>query len=57
MILGDGSAYAMWIPFVLVVVIGHTLNIAMCALGAFVHPPATQLPRVLQEFRLRGRRT
>ena len=38
MILGDGSAYAMWIPFVLVVVVGHTLNIAMCALGAFVHP-------------------
>ena len=38
MMLGDGSNYAMWIPFVLVVVIGHTLNVAMCALGAFVHP-------------------
>ena len=34
--LGDGGAR--WIPFVLIVVIGHTLNVAMCVLGAFVHP-------------------
>lgn len=34
--LGDGGAG--WIPFVLIVVIGHTLNLAMAALGAFVHP-------------------
>ncbi len=34
--LGDGGAG--WIPFVLIVVIGHTLNVAMCVLGAFVHP-------------------
>ena len=26
------------IPFILLVLVGHTLNIAMCALGAFVHP-------------------
>ena len=38
MILGDGSNFVLWIPFVLIVVIGHTLNIAMAALGAFVHP-------------------
>ena len=38
MILGDGSSVVMWIPFVLVVLIGHTLNVAMAALGAFVHP-------------------
>ena len=38
MVLGDGSNALLWIPFVLLVVIGHTLNIAMCALGAFVHP-------------------
>ena len=38
MVLGDGSNAAMWLPFVLIVVIGHTLNIAMAALGAFVHP-------------------
>jgi V/A-type H+-transporting ATPase subunit I len=38
MVLGDGSNAVLWIPFVLLVVIGHTLNIAMCALGAFVHP-------------------
>ena len=38
MVLGDGSNYVLWIPFILLVVIGHTLNIAMCALGAFVHP-------------------
>ena len=38
MILGDGKSIPLWIPFLLVVIIGHTLNIAMCALGAFVHP-------------------
>ena len=38
MILGDGHSIPMWIPFLLIVIIGHTLNIAMCALGAFVHP-------------------
>ena len=38
MVLGDGSNAVLWIPFVLIVVIGHTLNIAMAALGAFVHP-------------------
>ena len=34
--LGDGGAG--WIAFILIVVIGHTLNVAMCVLGAFVHP-------------------
>ena len=34
--LGDGGAR--WIAFILIVVIGHVLNIAMCILGAFVHP-------------------
>ena len=38
MILGDGKSIPLWIPFLLVVIVGHTLNIAMCALGAFVHP-------------------
>ena len=33
---GDGGAG--WIWFVLIVVIGHALNVAMCVLGAFVHP-------------------
>lgn len=38
MIVGDGSSALMWIPAVLVFIIGHTLNIAMATLGAFVHP-------------------
>ena len=38
MVLGDGHSIAPWIGFIIIVVIGHTLNIAMCALGAFVHP-------------------
>ena len=38
MVLGDGSNWVLWIPFILLVLVGHTLNIAMCALGAFVHP-------------------
>ena len=37
-ILGDGSNALLWLPFVLVVLIGHALNIAMAVLGAFVHP-------------------
>lgn len=36
MMLGDGGFG--WIPFILIEVVGHTLNIAMAALGAFVHP-------------------
>ena len=35
--LGDGGAGG-WIAFILIVVVGHVLNIAMCVLGAFVHP-------------------
>ncbi len=38
MVLGDGGSIGMWIPFILIVLVGHTLNIAMAALGAFVHP-------------------
>ena len=38
MVLGDGKSIPLWIPFILIVLVGHTLNIAMCALGAFVHP-------------------
>ncbi len=34
--LGDGGAG--WIWFILIVVVGHVLNVAMCILGAFVHP-------------------
>ena len=34
--LGDGGAR--WIAFILIVLVGHTLNVAMCVLGAFVHP-------------------
>ena len=34
--LGDGGVG--WVFFILIVVIGHVLNIAMCILGAFVHP-------------------
>ena len=38
MALGDGSSVVGWIGFILIVLVGHTLNLAMCALGAFVHP-------------------
>jgi V/A-type H+-transporting ATPase subunit I len=36
MVRGDGGFG--WIPFVLLLVIGHVLNIAMSGLSAFVHP-------------------
>ena len=38
MILGDSLNIGKWIGFLLLIIFGHTLNIAMCALGAFVHP-------------------
>lgn len=38
MILGDSPNILKWLGFLLLVIFGHTLNIAMCALGAFVHP-------------------
>lgn len=38
MVLGDGHLGFNWLFFILIVVIGHTLNLAMAALGAFVHP-------------------
>ena len=34
--LGDGGVG--WVWFILIVIVGHTLNVAMCVLGAFVHP-------------------
>lgn len=37
MVLGDGGI-GKWIAFVLILIIGHTLNLLMCCLGAFVHP-------------------
>ncbi|MBP5373511.1 MAG: ATPase V [Bacteroidales bacterium] len=36
MTLGDGGFGI--IPFAIILIIGHSLNLAMCCLGAFVHP-------------------
>ena len=38
MVLGDGSNIVLWLPFVLILLFGHVLNILMSSLGAFVHP-------------------
>ena len=40
MIMGGSTAGAtwQWLPFILILVVGHILNLAMSALGAFVHP-------------------
>ena len=40
MVMGGSteSATWQWLPFVLILVLGHVLNLAMSALGAFVHP-------------------
>ncbi len=35
---GTSGFSVMWVFFVLIVVLGHVLNLAMCCLGAFVHP-------------------
>lgn len=38
MTVGDGGFGVGWIAFGLIFLVGHALNIAMCCLGAFVHP-------------------
>ncbi|MBQ6087525.1 MAG: ATPase V [Bacteroidales bacterium] len=38
MTLGDGGISLGWIFFAVIFVVGHALNLAMCCLGAFVHP-------------------
>lgn len=37
MILGDNPTWQ-WLPFVLILLFGHVLNLLMSCLGAFVHP-------------------
>ena len=36
MVKGDGIVS--WLPFILILLLGHVLNVLMSALGAFVHP-------------------
>ena len=39
MVMGDAAtATWQWLPYVLILLIGHVLNILMSSLGAFVHP-------------------
>jgi len=38
MTVGDGGFGFGWIFFALIFLVGHALNLAMCCLGAFVHP-------------------
>lgn len=38
MVLGDTPNIGTWIGFVLIIIVGHLLNLCMSALGAFVHP-------------------
>ena len=38
MTVGDGGFGVGWIAFIVIFLVGHSLNLAMCCLGAFVHP-------------------
>ncbi len=40
MVMGGSTEGAtwQWVPFIVILIIGHLLNLAMSALGAFVHP-------------------
>ena len=33
-----GDSVVSWVPFVIILIIGHLLNLLMSSLGAFVHP-------------------
>ena len=37
MLLGEAPTWQ-WLPFILIILFGHALNLAMSCLGAFVHP-------------------
>jgi V/A-type H+-transporting ATPase subunit I len=38
MILGTEPGIGSWAGFIVILILGHTLNLVMSALGAFVHP-------------------
>lgn len=38
MVLGDHSSLFLWIPAVLIYVLGHAVNLVMSSISAFVHP-------------------
>ncbi len=38
MVLGENPNVGTWIGFILILIVGHLLNLCMSALGAFVHP-------------------
>ena len=38
MTVGDGGFGVGWLAFAVIFLVGHALNLAMCCLGAFVHP-------------------
>ena len=38
MMVSDGFNAINWLPFAIILLLGHTLNLAMSCLGAFVHP-------------------
>ncbi len=38
MVRGDEPSIGTWIAFLLIVIVGHLLNLALSSLGAFVHP-------------------
>ena len=38
MTVGDGGFGIGWLAFAVIFLVGHALNLAMCCLGAFVHP-------------------
>ena len=38
MVLGNDPIFIQYLPFIIIVLIGHTLNIALSSLSAFVHP-------------------
>ncbi len=38
MVMGDGGFSVAWIFAIIILIVGHVLNFAMAALGAFVHP-------------------
>ena len=46
-----------WVPFVIILLIGHTLNLAMSCLGAFVHPLRLNFVEFFKNSDYQGRGT
>ena len=50
-----GDAVMTWVPFVLILIVGHVINILLSSLGAFVHPMRLTFMEYFKNARYEGK--